>query len=339
MAELNAVLSAYRLRLWRKAALWRARRAAGRLRCLADRTAQIRPGDILVFATQRNEAPRLPGFLAHYRNLGAAHFLFVDNASGDGSVDYLAGQPDVSLWQTGADYGRARFGADWMMALLARYGTGHWVLVVDPDELLVYAHCDTRPLRALTDWLQATRLPAFPALLLDLYPGPAPEPAGASAPPPPPEAGWFDPASYQFRRDRRLGNLWVQGGPRARAFFARTPARAPALNKVPLIRWRAGLALASSTHSLLPRGINRWWDESGGLAASGCLLHTKFMLPQTARLAEEAERGQHYAGAREYAAYRDGMAEGRQLWTAQSVRYDGWRGLEHHGLLSAGDWA
>lgn len=347
------MFSAYGLRLRRKAWLWRARRAAAQLAPVVDRTAQIGRDDILVFATQRNEGLRLPGFLDHYRALGAAHFLIVDNASQDGSGAYLADQPDVSVWRTEAGYARARFGTDWMMALLARHGIGHWVLIVDPDELLVYAHCDSRPLRALTDWLQATRLPAFPALLLDLYPGPpqGSDPADPSTDPssasgaatgatlPPPEAGWYDPAGYVFQRDPRFGNLWVQGGPRARAFFAHHPARAPALNKVPLVRWRAGLALASSTHSLLPRGINRWWDDSGGLAASGCLLHTKFMAPQIDRAGEEAARRQHYAGAREYAAYRDGLAAGVRLWTRQSVRYDGWRGLERRGLLSAGDWA
>ena len=66
-----------------------------------DRTAAIRPGDILAFVTVRNEAQRLPYFLEHHRRLGVDHFLIVDNDSDDGSRDWLAGQPDVSLWDTG----------------------------------------------------------------------------------------------------------------------------------------------------------------------------------------------------------------------------------------------
>ena len=43
-------------------------------------------------------------------------------------------------------------------------------LVVDPDEFFVYPFCDTRPLRALTDWLDASSIKSFSAMLLDMYP-------------------------------------------------------------------------------------------------------------------------------------------------------------------------
>lgn len=46
---------------------------------VADRTATIRPPDILLFATLRNERVRLPYFLQYYRDLGVNHFLIVDN--------------------------------------------------------------------------------------------------------------------------------------------------------------------------------------------------------------------------------------------------------------------
>lgn len=340
---MNGALTRYGLRLRRKAWLIRARLAARDLRALCDRTAAIAADDILLFATLRNEAGRLPRFLAHYRALGVAHFLIVDNASDDGSAAFLRAQPDVSLWHTAASYRAARYGADWMMALLARHGCGHWVLIVDPDELLVYAHHDTRPLRALTEWLTAAGQPGLPTLLLDLYPGPSAVPTSAAPVPEVPLAeGWFDPSGYGFRQNRRHGNIWAQGGPRARAFFAAAPRHAPALNKIPLMRWRAGQALASSTHSLLPQRLNRLHARDGGLMAHGCLLHTKLMQPHrplAARAATEAARGQHYGGAREYAAYRDGLGQGVRLWTPASCRYQGWRQLEALGLLSAGDWA
>jgi hypothetical protein len=332
----------YGLRLRRKAWVLRAALAGRRLAVVADRTAAIAQDEILLVSTLRNEAARLPAFLRHYRALGVGHFLIVDNASSDGSSAMLRGQPDVSLWHTADSYRAARYGADWMMALLARHGTGHWVLIVDPDELLVYAHCDTRPLAALTGWLEAAGQRAFPAVLLDLYPGPEGA-EGSDQPPsgpqPPPEKGWFDPASLCLRANRRMGNLWVQGGPRARAFFATHPRRAPALNKTPLVRWKAGDALASSTHGLLPPPLNRSWDARGGLAASGCLLHTKFLSPFEGRASEESARAQHYGAGREYAAYRDGLAQGARLWSPASRPYRGWRDLEDRGLLSAGDWA
>ena len=71
---------------------------------------ELVPGDILLFATLRNEAPRLPYFLEYYRALGVDHFLIVDNGSDDGSADLLAEADDVSLWTTEKSYRQANFG-------------------------------------------------------------------------------------------------------------------------------------------------------------------------------------------------------------------------------------
>ena len=65
----------------------------------------IRPEDILGFLCLRNEAARLPYYLAHMRRLGVRHILAVDNASTDDSCrDPDGDQPDVSLWRTEASY-------------------------------------------------------------------------------------------------------------------------------------------------------------------------------------------------------------------------------------------
>ncbi|RWR31671.1 glycosyltransferase family 2 protein [Sinirhodobacter populi] len=309
------------------------------LKPVSDRTARIDPSDILVFTTLRNERIRLPWFLKYYRDMGVGHFLMIDNGSDDGSADYLRDQPDVSLWSTRASYRAANFGVSWINHLLRRHGTGHWVLVVDPDELFVYPYCDVRPLRALTDWLDGQGLPSFSAMLLDLYPkgpiGAVPYQEGQD---PLEIACWFDSGNYMMRRNAKWHDLWIQGGPRARAFFADDPASAPALNKIPLVRWQRGYVYVSSTHALLPRRLNHVYEERGGEMASGCLLHTKFLPVLTQKVAEEMRRREHYAGSAEYAAYQQGLAGGLDLWTEQSERYLNWRQLDTLGLISRGNW-
>ena len=74
------------------------------LSMFVDRTDRIAPGAILLCATLRNEKVRLPFFLRYYRDLGIDHFLIIDNGSDDGSREYLAEQPDVSVWTTDASY-------------------------------------------------------------------------------------------------------------------------------------------------------------------------------------------------------------------------------------------
>ena len=138
---------------------------------------------------------------------------------------------------------------------------------------------------------------------------------------------------------QKFASLWIQGGPRARMFFKDTPELAPALNKIPLVKWDKKYAYASSTHMLLPRGLNQVYDEWGGEKASGILLHTKFLDTFSAKAAEELSRGQHYAASVEYKAYAESLKDNPDLWCKWSEKYINWRQLEILGLMSKGNWA
>ncbi len=97
LPRLSRLRGQFRRRALRQYLVGRAINRGRALRPVVTRTDSIRPRDLLVFVTQRNERPRLPHFLDYYRSLGVGHFLIVDNDSDDGSRDYLAAQPDVSL--------------------------------------------------------------------------------------------------------------------------------------------------------------------------------------------------------------------------------------------------
>jgi len=328
------------MRLARKRLRLRALRKSYELRRITDRTNAIKPNDILLFSTQRNEKIRLPYFLEYYRKMGINHFLIVDNDSKDGALEYLADQQDVSLWHTKASYKKSRFGVDWLNYLQMKYAHGHWTLVVDPDEFFVYPFCDTRPLRGLTDWLDASSIKSFSAMLLDMYPkGRLDAEPYREGQDPMEIARWFDSGNYTISRNPRYWNLWIQGGPRARAFFSDTPSSAPALNKIPLVKWNRRYVYASSTHNLLPRGLNLAYDAWGGEKASGVLLHAKFLDTFGAKAEEELRRSEHYANSIEYTAYAEHMRNNPQLWCKWSEKYINWRQLEILGLMSKGNWA
>ncbi len=330
---------AYGWRRKRQLRLARALRKRRELSALVDRTEAIRRGDILAFTTLRNEAQRLPYFLQHYRALGVRQFLIVDNDSDDGGREYLGAQPDVSLWHTRASYRKARFGMDWLQALLMRHGAGHWCLTVDADELLVYPHHDSRPLPALCDFLEGEGEAAFGALMLDLYPkGPLDSVVYRPGQNPVEALGWYDSANYTITRKPDLGALWIQGGPRPRMFLAETPERGPTLTKVPLVKWHWRYAYVNSTHTLLPRPLNRIYDEAGGEKLSGVLLHTKFLPGIGAKSAEEKTRRQHFGEPGAFDGYYDALIAAPDLWTPASSAYRGWRQIEAEGLMSRGGW-
>lgn len=334
------VLSSYRLRIERKRWRLRAMRKRRQLKLTHDRLDTIEQGDVLLAATIWNERVRLPFFLRYYRGLGINHFFFIDNGSDDGSIEYLSRQNDVTVWRTEGEYKRSRWGVDWINWILRRHAHGHWVLTVDADEFFVYPFSDSRPIRALTDWLDEGGVRAFSAMLLDLYPkGPIGGQTYHEGQDPFEIAHWFDSGNYSITRNPKYGNLWIQGGPRAREFFAEDPERAPSLNKIPLVKWNRSYTYVHSTHMLLPRGLNAVYDRDQGEKISGCLLHTKFLNTFHEKADAEMKRRQHFADSQEYVAYHAGLKADPVLWNRWSERYINWRQLEIIGLMSKGNWA
>ena len=51
----------------------------------------------LIFVVH-NGRPLLPSFLDHYRSIGVTRFMCVDDASKDGTIDYLLKQDDVDVY-------------------------------------------------------------------------------------------------------------------------------------------------------------------------------------------------------------------------------------------------
>lgn len=335
----DTLWAAYKLRWNRIGLLVRSWRKGFQLKARANRTDAIRADDILCFACVRNETVRLPFWLDHYRRLGVAHFLIVVNDSTDGTAAFLADQPDVSVWETSDSYRKTRFGMDWIGALQMKYAHDHWCVTVDADELLIYPQHDTRDLDALTQWLDRKGRRSFGATMLDLYPqGRLGAEVYRAGDDPTQILGWYDAYPYWVQLQPKYWNLWLQGGPRARMFFAAEPDHAPTLNKIPLVRWSRKFTYVSSMHTMLPRHLNQTYDLASEVKATGVLLHTKFLNEVIAKSAEEWQRGEHFGDPEKFAAYYAALVDDPILWTEASRPFDGWEDLVAAGLMSVADW-
>jgi hypothetical protein len=334
---LSNALFAYRMRWKRRRLLLRSWRRRAEIVSVSDMP--VPRSGVLVFSTMRNEMLRIEHWLSHYRSLGVAHFLIVDNASDDGTAEYLSAQPDVSLWSTPDSYKASRFGVDWLTCLQIRFGHGRWCLTVDADELLVYPDSATRDINDLTQHLTATGCDAFGVLMIDLYPkgplGQTPYQAGTD---PVAAIPWIDAKNYRAKLHAVFGNLWIQGGVRDRMFFGLKPERSPTLNKTPLVNWRRGYAYVTSTHQILPRRLNDVFDTGQGDRVSGVLLHTKFLPNIAEKSMEEQERAQHFENSDLYQPYYAALIDSPDLWSHSSVRYENSEQLIELGLMTRGSW-
>ena len=294
---------------------------------LDARAIPVRPNEVRCFATVRNEAVRLPHFLDYHRSLGVDRFFIVDNASQDGSAEYLLSQSDVHAFHTNESYAASRCGVTWLNELLESHGVGNWTLTLDADELLVYPLSETVDVHRLTSFLDHVRADGLVTFLLDMYSrAPIRETSYSPGSSFLAACPYFDNDSYH---QKDASGIPVRGGPRHRLFWQGHDRSkpSPVLKKVPLIRWRAGLAYEASTHLIagvrLPRTV------------TGVLLHFKFFADLYTNAEKETERKEHWDSAAQYAAYWDVLKEnpGLSAFFEGSVRYESSVQLVAAGLL------
>ncbi|MCB0209233.1 MAG: glycosyltransferase family 2 protein [Anaerolineae bacterium] len=259
------------------------------------------PQDILCCLVIRNEVHRLPYLLTYYRHKGIDKFLVVDNHSTDGSLAYLLEQPDVFVWQSDYSFNKANFGAGWFELLLRKYGSEHWVLIVDADELLYYPQCETTSIADLCRHLDRKNKRAFRAILLDMY---SDKPIRATYYKPGQNflevCPYFDRQFYHTMCEQSspFGNqtLYI-GGVRERVFGK---AGDYYLNKAPLLKYTPDCILIGGQH-----GTNLPTTDIA--TERGVLLHFKYFSSFIDYAKQETKRKEHYGGAMQYREYAQGL--------------------------------
>ncbi len=296
------------------------------------RCIDIAPHEILCCVTQRNEGPRLPAFLDHYRILGVNRFLIIDNSSDDGSDEWLLQQPDVHLWRSGLSFKRANFGSAWFELLLRRYGAGHWCLTVDVDEFLIYEGSPERSLHQFTRDLDHRGMRAVTGILLDLYSDRAiRETVYQAGDDPLRLCRYFDRRFYH----RRYPNCFQYrnqaiffGGVRQRVFPSEHDYL---LSKCVLLRYEHDVVLTPGQHmtNIAERHIAK---------EQICLLHFKFFSSFHGYAKSEARREVHAMGGEQYKVYEQKLNEDPDVTLFDpelSVRFENTAQLRALGVMEA----
>jgi hypothetical protein len=295
----------------------------------APRDIEIDPGEVVVTACARNEGPRLPHFLDHYRSLGVTRFLLVDNDSRDETQAFLEKQPDVEYFWTDSSYRGSSAGRLWMQELADAYLTDRWVVTADVDELLVFPGAEALDLRDLCAYMDESNQVGLFTVMLDMY---SDLPLSQTTYEPGTDfletCHFFETDTYWLQPGANPPFLSVFGGPRDRLFrHLGEQGKRPMMKKIPLVKWESGFSYMFSTHS------SRFVQLSD---VTGALLHFKFFNTFRDLAVQEAARGdrrQH----EHYTTYRENVEDDVCFYGKQSHQYRGPVDLVRLGVMRSSD--
>ncbi len=265
--------------------------------------------DPILISIMRNEIERIEVFLKHYREMGIQRFAIMDNASTDGTFEYLRKQKDVDLFFTNDKF-QSETKPGWINRIISYYGISHWFLVADADELLVWQGIEDSCVQNVIAYLDKKKATRARALMIDMYPEKIGWNSNNSFKDIFPQCKYFDNDSYYHEEAEEL--YLMCGGPRKRMLGVEAW-----LTKYPLFRLKEGEILAN-VHSIYP--YNNGWTP-----CFLAILHYKFLTKTDLKKAEEYVNKENYAGgSAEYKIYMQKQKENIDnfnFYNEQSIEY------------------
>ena len=294
---------------------------------------------IVAVASHYGNHPLVEAFIRHHRGLGIQEFVFLDLSTDGGLAARLHGQGGCAVWRP-LDMEQPEPVTLWLNGLRTRYAEGRWCLSLDTSDAFVFYRCEDRKIDDLTEFLDSEHRDHLYAVTVEMY---GAEPASSLAivsegRAPIELLDHFDPFGFVTLDPGRFHNVIMRGGLQRRLLFKTRPRQSPALNRIPLVKWRWNYAYVAGTRLILPMHLNqphaRWHSSP-----TGCIL--RFALLNDQETLGVAARWEHVVATRDggLASY-PGLSRLRDVPLKQDVsrRYTGTRDLVDCGLLNPGQW-
>ena len=277
--------------------------------------------DPILICVLLNEMERIRIFLSHYRKIGIKKFAILDNGSTDGTLEYLKTQSDVIVFQT-KDKFESKIKVGWINRIISYFGTAHWYLVVDADELLVWHNAEEDSIQNVIKFLKKEKTFRARALMVDMYTKEMEWNKERTFEEIYPLCKYFDYNTYYEKESEEL--YLISGGPRKRKLGMEAW-----LTKYPLFKLQDN-EIICNPHSVFPYN-----DEK--TSCFFAILHYKFLTNNDRKkLRKYAKLGNYASNSAEYKMYLQRQRENINnfvFYFDDSAEYESSKSISKIGLI------
>lgn len=116
----------------------------------------------------KDDLYRIKYIYDEYTKIGINKFVFIDNGSNDGTLEYLlsVGADVIRTKDRFISYAKSM----WIYRTICHYGFDRWYLICDSDELIAYPGMEEHPVDDFLDFLNQNHIRASLSYMLDMYP-------------------------------------------------------------------------------------------------------------------------------------------------------------------------
>jgi len=285
--------------------------------------------DIVVYCVFKNEAKRIPAFVEHYKQLGADHFIIIDNGSEDPTLELLKHYEHMNVFSIPDNYVAACYGMRWINYLADKYASSNWRIVADADEFLVYPHCERLKLPQLRDYLEKHDFEVVQGFMLDMIPEKLNHFKHYESSQNPIEVSKYFDVSHRRIFLEQCPYSTFAGGSRHRIVFGNTFHTRQPLCKTVMIKGGRGIYHTSANHYCSPAKV---------ADITTVFLHHKFLVDWQNRgyqLAQDIAHGTYAGILKQYSDFSNNNGD-VSLLSEDSVAYLNSQQLIELGLIVEG---
>ncbi len=297
-----------------------------------------RISSVIAVVPYYGDRPILAWFLNYYRKLGIKLFVFLDLSPDRDLPNWLESAVDCVVWSP-KGYMHPGKTIHALNYLRHRYARNKWCLSVEPYDFLVFPKCETRHIRDLTDFIESEQRRHVCAIVVDAYGDvPASELEVSDDLSPFELFPYFDRFGYQTAQAEDLQVVPILGGVQRRFLYGDEPQKAPALNRIPLLKITWDSYYLASTRVLVPIQLNTPHAEWHS-TTTACLLRYAMLSNEMAlHIAKQAEPAQLYPdNVTPLYAGSEAMISA-VLKNQGSEKFESSQNLLECGLINNGQW-